>query len=110
MPEFHRLVHYEPVFRVLTGSAIDPCLITSFALVLAASCRDAGAAGFTSDHGGDVSEYKAKHEQIRDRHERVMIDGICNSACTPLSGIVPLSEGFATTNNDAPCAVASLAM
>ena len=64
----------------------------------------------TSDHGGYVTEYKAKYERIRDRHERVIIDGICNSACTPLSGIVPLSEGFATTNNDAPCAVASLAM
>ena len=30
----------------------------------------------TSDHGGYVSEYKAKYERIRDRHERVIIDGI----------------------------------
>ena len=36
----------------------------------------------TSDHGGYVTEYKEKYQRIRDRHERVIIDGICNSACT----------------------------
>jgi hypothetical protein len=46
----------------------------------------------TSDHGGYVSEYKAKYERIRDRHERVIIDGICNSACTLVFGIVPLNR------------------
>jgi len=46
----------------------------------------------TDDHGGYVSEYKAKYQRIRDRHERVIIDGICNSACTLVFGIVPLSR------------------
>jgi hypothetical protein len=46
----------------------------------------------TSDHGGYVSEYKAKYERIRDRHERVIIDGVCNSACTLVFGIVPLNR------------------
>jgi hypothetical protein len=46
----------------------------------------------TSDHGGYVSEYKAKYERIRDHHERVIIDGICNSACTMVFGIVPLNK------------------
>ena len=46
----------------------------------------------TSDHGGYVSEYKAKYERIRDSHERVIIDGICNSACTLVFGIVPLNR------------------
>jgi hypothetical protein len=46
----------------------------------------------TSDHGGYVSEYKAKYERIRDRHERVIIDGVCNSACTLVFGIVPLNK------------------
>ena len=46
----------------------------------------------TGDHGGYVSEYKAKYERIRDRHERVIIDGICNSACTLVFGIVPLNR------------------
>jgi hypothetical protein len=46
----------------------------------------------TRDHGGYVEEYKAKFQRIRDRHERVIIDGICNSACTLVFGIVPLNK------------------
>ena len=46
----------------------------------------------TRDHGGYVSEYKEKYERIRERHERVIIDGICNSACTLVFGIVPLNK------------------
>jgi hypothetical protein len=46
----------------------------------------------TRDHGGYVEEYKAKYQRIRDRHERVIIDGICNSACTLVFGIVPLNK------------------
>src|SRR5215813_5623864 len=46
----------------------------------------------TRDHGGLVEDYKAKYAQIRDRGERVIIDGICNSACTLVLGIVPLSR------------------
>ena len=46
----------------------------------------------TRDHGGLVDEYKAKYAEIRDRGERVVIDGICNSACTLVLGIVPLNR------------------
>jgi hypothetical protein len=46
----------------------------------------------TSDHGGYVEEYKARYARIRDRHERVIIDGICNSACTLVFGIVPMNK------------------
>ena len=46
----------------------------------------------TRDHGGYVDEYKTKYQRIRDRHERVIIDGICNSACTLVLGIVPMSR------------------
>src|SRR5260370_32262388 len=46
----------------------------------------------TRDHGGYVSEYKAKYERIRNRKERVIIDGICNSACTLVFGIVPMNK------------------
>ena len=46
----------------------------------------------TRDHGGYVTEYKAKYERIRARKERVIIDGICNSACTLVFGIVPLNK------------------
>src|SRR3954465_12170110 len=44
------------------------------------------------DHGGYVEEYKAKYARIRDRRERVIIDGICNSACTLVCGIVPVNK------------------
>lgn len=43
----------------------------------------------TRDHGGYVEAYKTKYQQIRKRGERVIIDGICNSACTLVFGIVP---------------------
>ena len=46
----------------------------------------------TRDFGGLVEQYKAKYAQIRDRGERVIIDGICNSACTLVLGIVPLNK------------------
>ena len=46
----------------------------------------------TRDHGGYVEEYKEKYKRIRDRHERVIIDGICNSACTLVFGIVPMNK------------------
>ncbi len=46
----------------------------------------------TRDYGGYVEEYKAKYGKVRDRKERVIIDGICNSACTLVLGIVPLNR------------------
>ena len=46
----------------------------------------------TRDHGGYVEDYKTRYAKIRDSGERVIIDGICNSACTLVLGIVPLSR------------------
>ncbi len=46
----------------------------------------------TRDHGGLVEAYKEKYQQIKARGERVIIDGICNSACTLVFGIVPLNK------------------
>jgi hypothetical protein len=43
----------------------------------------------TRDFGGYVEEYKAKYAKVKTRGERVVIDGICNSACTLVLGIVP---------------------
>ena len=60
-------------------------------LVLASSAAHADYR-ITRDHGGLVDEYKAKYAMIRDRGERVIIDGICNSACTLVLGIVPLNR------------------
>jgi hypothetical protein len=46
----------------------------------------------TRDFGGHVDEYKKRYTAIRERGERVIIDGICNSACTLVLGIVPLNK------------------
>ncbi len=43
----------------------------------------------TRDTGGFVETYKAKYEAVRDGGGRVVIDGVCNSACTMVLGIVP---------------------
>lgn len=69
--------------------------ITSFALLLLPLLASAPARAelhITRDHGGYVEEYKEKYKRIRDRHERVIIDGICNSACTLVFGIVPMNK------------------
>ena len=52
----------------------------------------------TRDHGGLVETYKTKYARIRERGERVIIDGICNSACTVVLGIVPLNRICVTPN------------
>ena len=46
----------------------------------------------TRDHGGYVEQYKAKYQRIAKSGERVIIDGICNSACTLVFGIVPMNK------------------
>jgi hypothetical protein len=63
-------------------------------LILAPLCNFAAAADYriTQDYGGPIERYKAKYAAIRDRGERVIIDGVCNSACTLLLGIVPLNR------------------
>jgi hypothetical protein len=67
-------------------------------LVLALCTATPAAAEYRvrRDHGGLVEQYKAKYERLRVRKERVVIDGICNSACTLLLGIVPLNRICAT--------------
>ena len=67
----------------------------AFALLLPLALWSASARAdyrITRDHGGLVDEYKAKYAAIRDRGGRVIIDGICNSACTLVLGIVPLNR------------------
>lgn len=69
--------------------------ITSLALLvltLVAAAPAHALLHITRDHGGYVEQYKAKYERIRDTGQRVVIDGICNSACTLVLGIVPLNK------------------
>jgi len=66
--------------------------ILGLALVLALTVPASADVRITRDYGGYVDQYKAKYARIRDKGDRVVIDGVCNSACTLLLGIVPLSR------------------
>lgn len=68
--------------------------VVAFFCALALLCTTPAAADYriTRDHGGRVDVYKAKYARLRDRGERVIIDGVCNSACTLVLGIVPLNR------------------
>jgi hypothetical protein len=70
----------------------------AIALALLVLSSSAAVADYriTRDHGGVVEPYKAKYAKIRDQRERVVIDGICNSACTLVLGIVPPNRICAT--------------
>ena len=59
-----------------------------------AGAADAALADYRirMDYGGFLDQYKLKYAAIRDSGKRVIIDGVCNSACTLVLGIVPLNR------------------
>ena len=67
-------------------------LLSLLLLCLAAATPARAELHITRDHGGYVEEYKAKYKRVREKGERVIIDGICNSACTLVLGIVPMNK------------------
>ena len=67
-------------------------LLSLLFLFVAAAAPARAQLHITRDHGGYVEEYKAKYKHVRDTGERVIIDGICNSACTLVLGIVPMNK------------------
>ena len=80
--------------RVFLGLPISMRITPVFLLLLCVLPTTSARADLhiTRDHGGYVEEYKTKYARIRARHERVIIDGICNSACTLVFGIVPMNK------------------
>jgi hypothetical protein len=69
---------------------ISPLALVLLPFVATTSAR--AELHITSDHGGYVEEYKAKYKRVREKGERVIIDGVCNSACTLVFGIVPMNR------------------
>ena len=67
-------------------------LLSLLLLLVAAATPARAELHITRDHGGYVEEYKVKYKRVRDKGERVIIDGICNSACTLVLGIVPMNK------------------
>ncbi len=64
-------------------------LLVAALLMLASVPAQAADYRITRDFGGLVEQYKTKYAKLRDRGDRVVIDGICNSACTLVLGILP---------------------
>jgi len=65
--------------------------LASLVLVLLVALGDPAHAIYriTRDYGGRVDHYKARYLKLRESGDRIVIDGICNSACTLVLGIVP---------------------
>jgi len=72
--------------------AVMRITLLSLLLLFVAAAPARAELHITRDHGGYVEEYKAKYKRVRDTGERVIIDGICNSACTLVLGIVPMNK------------------
>jgi hypothetical protein len=72
------------------------CLMLQAALV--APSVAAVAVIIKDDHGGNIGEYWSRFTAIRDAKQRVIIDGICSSACTMVLGIVPRDRICVTRN------------
>lgn len=69
---------------------ITPLILLLLSCLVAAPAR--AVLHITNDHGGYVEQYKSKYKRVRDSGERVVIDGVCNSACTLVFGIVPINR------------------
>lgn len=82
-----------PFLKAFAVTGVMRITLLSLLLLLVAAATPVRAElHITRDHGGYVEEYKAKYKRVRDKGERVIIDGICNSACTLVLGIVPMNK------------------
>jgi hypothetical protein len=58
-------------------------------LTLAAPMSVAADERIRDDLGGSIESYLFKFAKIRDAGDRVVLDGMCNSACTLVLGTIP---------------------
>lgn len=63
-------------------SAIALALALATAANLAAICAAKADIRITADPGGSLAVYRSKVEALRYSGEKVVVDGVCNSACT----------------------------
>ncbi len=89
MPSFDRLVksryRRQRPFWALTVLAIGlPALFVATIPTPAAA-----VVRITGDRGGNIGAYWSRFSALRNMGERIIIDGICSSACTLVLGIVP---------------------
>jgi hypothetical protein len=70
----------------LAGLVMPAAVVPSHALII------------KDDTGGVIVDFVKKYSDIRDRGEKVVVDGECDSACTIFLGIVP-KENYCVTAN-----------
>ncbi len=61
----------------------------SASLLMMSVASASAAVTIHDDHGGQIGEYLAKYQALRSSGERVVIDGLCASACTMVLGEIP---------------------
>ncbi len=68
--------------------------------IFAAPVQNCAAAvvKITDDHGGNIGAYWSRYSALRASNDRVVIDGMCASACTLVLGIVPPNRICVTKN------------
>lgn len=68
-------------------------IITAVLISGLASSADAESVYYIRNApGGKVLEHAARYMQVNAEYDRVVIDGLCKSACTMILGIVPLEK------------------
>lgn len=67
-------------------------------LVMIAAVSPSRALIIKDDPGGIVVDFVKKYSDIRDRGERIVVDGECDSSCTIFLGIVPKQNYCITPN------------
>jgi hypothetical protein len=73
---------HEEVMKRLTA-------LLAAAFLLAGVTASQGAVRIAEDRGGRIETYVGKFQGVRNSGERVVIDGLCASACTIVLGTVP---------------------
>ena len=86
-----------PLFTRERGRVRPTAWILGTVLALV-SAAPAASVVITSDKGGQIGAYVARYGKVRQRGERVVIDGVCLSACTIVVGMIPPERLCATRN------------
>lgn len=71
-------------------------LLSGLVATLLFSVSKAPCLTITNDLGGRIGTYIDRYEAVRNSNERVIIDGVCASACTLILGAIPRDRICAT--------------
>jgi len=83
--------------RLLVRSLAATAGLISILLTLV-SQPAAAVVRITDDEGGKLGDYYSRYQTLRASKDKVIIDGICSSACTMILGIVPPNRICVTRN------------